>query len=97
MVAETCQYGLKASVNPGVSPYFHMFQRVSPTVGKSYTYQGSYKFLTGEEECILKVGAFDMQELSLPNTPAVAGTWQKFTVTFYGRESLAGSLAFDHL
>lgn len=38
--------------------------------------------MTGDENCLLKVQAFDMSELSLPNTAAMAGTWQKFTATF---------------
>lgn len=77
--AETCQFGFKARAQWG-GTYFHMFHKVAPVEGKSYTFQGSYKFLT-DEDCILKVSAPGVQETNIYNTPAIAGKWQKFTFT----------------
>ena len=80
--AETCEFGFKASVNPGIWSYMQMSQRIVHVAGRSYTLHGSYKFLEYTEDCILRVGGFDLPELTLPNTPAIAGAWQQFTVTF---------------
>jgi hypothetical protein len=57
-----------------------MFHRIDLVVGKSYTFHGSYKFLTTETNCLLRVSAPGMPETDFNNTPAITGMWKNFTV-----------------
>jgi hypothetical protein len=85
--AEACQFGFKARAQSNSGTYFHMFHRIDLVMGKSYTFQGSYKFLTNETDCFMKVSAPGMPETDFYNTPAIIGTWQKFTINLVATES----------